>query len=65
MVNTIATITSDSKVIFFKKSFVQRFVDYLGPTHFNPMPGYYKIKVICKYSDAKMSVIEFSFMSLF
>jgi len=33
-------------------------------TYFNSMSGYYKKKIIFKYSNAEMSVIKWLFMSL-
>jgi len=66
MVNKRKTIASDIRVVYFKKSFDQRFMDSLGPTYFKSMPVIItkKKNIINKYSNVKMSFIKCLFMSL-
>lgn len=63
--NKRKTVAHDTKVIYFKKSFGHRLVDYLGPAYFNYMSVTTRKKtIICKYSNAKMAVIKWLLMSL-
>jgi len=44
------------KVIYLKKSFGQKCVDYLGPTYFNSMPVIIKNNMIHKHKNVKITI---------
>jgi hypothetical protein len=54
----------DVKVIYFKKSFGQKFVDYLGPTSFNSMPNIIKKNIINKHKNVKKTVNDWLILSM-
>jgi len=46
----------DVKVIYLKKSFGQKFVDFLGPIYFHSMPVIIKNNIINKQKNVKITI---------
>lgn len=53
MENKRETRAYEVKLIYLKKYFDQKCVDYLGPTYFNSFPLTTTNNTICKYTNAK------------
>jgi hypothetical protein len=54
----------DVKVIYFKISFGQKFVDYLGPIYFNSMPNITKKNIKNKHKNVKKTVNDWLILSM-
>lgn len=53
------------KIIYLKKSFGKKFVDYLAPTNYNSMPLSLKSNIyVNKSSNIKKPILEWLFASI-